>query len=114
MTEAHMRALFLLAGIQVIAARELPNGYWPDAYVEERKASPWWFVQTPAGWIEIGRRKRVISVNWSTTTIRVLVTADDVTKDLDHVHAYGYADCVRYLTELGRAITAATQPKEQP
>lgn len=98
--EARVRALFLLAGIEVKKIYQIENPYWPDAYVEERKRSPWFLVHTPDGMMKIGWRKRVLSINWNDTSIRMLVTADSTTKDLDHVHAWTYAKAVEYLEVL--------------
>lgn len=108
MTAEQVAALFLLAGIKVIKFHQLENKYWPDAYVEERKRSPWWLAMTPAGPITIGRRKRVISIDWEDTALRTVVTEDAVTKGETYVHAYGYAKAVEYLTTLSRAEVTVT------
>lgn len=57
-------------------------------------------MKTPKGLIQIGWRKRVISIDWSDTGIRRVVTEDDVTKDDTMVHAYSYAKALAYLTAL--------------
>lgn len=92
-------ALFLLAGIRVDGYDELPNNYWPrvPAYLQAREASPWWLAHTELGTIKIGWRKRVISIEWDRTEYRCIVTEDDVTKSEAMVHAYSYADAVKYL-----------------
>lgn len=100
MKQEQVKGLFALAGIDVLRMWELPNQYWPDAYVEERKNSPWWLVKTPKGLIEMGWRKRVISIRWDDTEIRRVVTEDDVTKDETMVHAWGYDKALAYLTAL--------------
>lgn len=106
MNEQQARALFLLAGIEVSKMHRLENQYWPESYVLERKNSPWWLAMTLAGPVTIGWRKRVISIDWEDTPVRVIVTSDDVTKDLTYVHAYSYAKAVEYLTALARARQA--------
>jgi len=58
---------------------------------------PWWLVKTHLGLIEIGWRKRVISINWSDTKVKTIVTTDNVTKDENGVHAYSVEDAVKYL-----------------
>lgn len=104
MDKEHMLALFVLAGIEVKHADELPNNYWPRVpeYQELRDESPWWLVQTEFGAIKIGWRKRVISVDWERTSVRAVVTEDEVTKGEDHVHAWTYAKAVEYLTRFQR------------
>lgn len=104
MSEEQARAIFTLAGIQVLNLWELANRYWPtvDAYLKIRAESPWWLVKTPFGLIMIGWRKRVINIDWSDTSLRVVVTKDDVTKDETHVHAWEEVKAVEYLKALAR------------
>jgi hypothetical protein len=99
MPEKYLRALFLLAGIEVQGLFELANGYWPDQpdYAELRRENPWWLVKTNFGMVRIGWRKRVINIDWEDTPVRAIVTTDDVTKDETMVHAYGYAKAVSHL-----------------
>ncbi len=106
MSEEQAKAIFLLAGIIVTRCHQIENGYWPYAYVEERKRSPWWLVETNIGVIIIGWRKRVISIDWTSVAVRVVVTEDDVTKDESRVHAYSYAKAVEYLSKLAHAHRA--------
>lgn len=95
MTEQEVRGLFTLAGFEILALKQLQNGYYggslqsraadvkPVHIYEEGKTlldrealdflnsaviaarEPWWFVKTQFGWVEIGWRKRVIQINWS-------------------------------------------------
>lgn len=104
-----VKALFLLAGIDVSATYELANQYWPDVpqYADLRRQSPWWLVKTPAGLVKIGWRKRVVEIDWTDTGIHQVVTEDDVTKDESMVHAWSYAKAVQYLTVLASAIRHA-------
>jgi hypothetical protein len=106
MNEAQMRAIFLLAGIEISSVFKLPNDYWPDVpdYAELRRESPWWLVRTLSGLVKIGWRKRVIGIDWSDTVVRLEVTPDDVTKDGSMVHAYSYAKAVEYMTTFRRAM----------
>lgn len=103
----HAKALFLLAGIEARKFHQLANKYWPDAdgYAEVRRENPWWLVETPYGLVEIGWRKRVISIDWNDTPVREIVTEDDVTKDATMVHAWSYAKAVEYLS-CWRAVAA--------
>lgn len=103
MNEEQAKALFLLAGFNVTRLHRLENKYWPDAYVEQRQKSPWWLAITEFGPIEIGWRKRVISISWEDTPARVEVTQDDVTKTDTLVHAWSYVKALEYLTTLAAA-----------
>jgi hypothetical protein len=60
-------------------------------------APPWWLVRVPNGLIEIGWRKRVISIDWTETDVRSLVTSDDVTKSETKVHAWSMENALTYL-----------------
>lgn len=106
-TEAHVRALCLLAGIQARSVFQVENAYWPDAYVEVRKLSPWFLVTTPVGVVRLGWRKRVLSIEWSDTPIRKILTADDTTKEENLVHAWSYPKAVEYLQALACELSAA-------
>jgi len=107
MNEEQVKALFLLAGFNVTRLHRLENKYWPDAYVELRQKSPWWLAITEFGPIQIGWRKRVISINWEDTPARLEVTEDEVTKDKTGVHAWSYSKALEYLTTLAAAQHAA-------
>lgn len=107
MNEEQAKALFLLAGFSTTRFHRLENKYWPDAYVAERSNSPWWLVMTEFGPVEIGWRKRVISISWEDTPARVIVTEDNVTKEETFVHAWSYVKALEYLTALAAAQQAA-------
>ena len=106
MTQKTAEALFAIAGIQVLKIKPLPDGYGSVVVGEppHRPGTYWWFVKTVAGWIEVGWRKRVIVIDWSDTRIRTVITEDNVTKGLDHVHAYSELDAAKYLTALAKHI----------
>ncbi len=97
-------ALFTLAEIPVLNIKALPDGYnySPDdsRYFETIPNQVWWFVKTSIGWIEIGWRKRVISINWEDTPIRKIITEDNTTKSNTHVHAWNMEDALKYLKGL--------------
>jgi hypothetical protein len=114
-TEKHVRALCLLAGIEVVKVWQQDNQYWPAAYVEARQRSPWFLVKTKAGMVQIGWRKRVLSIDWDDTPIRMVVTQDDTTKDDAMVHAWSYEKAVEYLGRLAADIdrhAAEAAPKD--
>lgn len=100
MTSDQLKALFLLSGIEMLNQYEIRNKYWPDSETYDGVRTPWWLVKTEFGMIEIGWRKRVISIDWSDTGIAAIVTKDEVTKNDHSVHAWNYADAVKYLTTL--------------
>lgn len=57
-----LKAVFLLAGIEVKSFHQLPNGYCGDQCCSHR---PWGLAETKYGLIKIGWRKSVISIEWS-------------------------------------------------
>jgi hypothetical protein len=109
MLETELRALFLLAGIPIVDAWKTENGYHgavqPDDSAERivyLLNHPWWLVMTEIGIVRIGWRKRVIAIDWSSTSLRKEITNDDVTKSDKDVHAWGYSKAVEYLTTWHR------------
>lgn len=110
-----MRAIFLLAHIEIKRAHRLPNQYSQhEAYADK----PWWLVETYFGIVRIGWRKRVIHIDWASTDVRGVVTEDDCTKGDTMVHAWGYAKAVQHLSALGRlaakvSITPSNGPDDQ-
>ena len=108
MKRKEAEALFTLAGIPVLKTKPLPDGYDYDPddsrYFEKPPRCVWWFVKTPKGWIEIGWRKRVISIDWEDTPIRKIVTEDSTTKGETYVHAWDTEAALKYLKELAKEI----------
>lgn len=105
MTKQEIESLFCLAGFTIYKIWELPNGYWPRHDLEciqryYEIAKPWWLVMTQFGPIEIGWRKRVISIRWDATNVRAIVTSDNVTKEETLVHAWGIEFALVYLRML--------------
>lgn len=111
MTEDHAKALLLLAYIPFKQLYRLENQYWPEAYVEERRGSPWWLAHTEWGVIRMGWRKRVFSIQWEGTEYRGIITEDSTTKDAVMVHAWGYPKAVEYLSDLGRHLRLIAKQK---
>ena len=93
-------SLFILAGIEIKNIWELKNQYWPESYPEMILKYPWWLVETPFGFVQIGTRKRVIEIDWIATGIRKIITEDDVTKDYTIVHAWSIEKVLEYLKSL--------------
>ena len=100
MDSKEVDSIFYLAGIEILNKWELVNQYWPKSYVERIQNSPWWLVKTELGLIRIGWRKRVMSIDWSDTEIRKIVTEHDVTKSEEGVHASSSLMAVEYLIAL--------------
>lgn len=109
-TEDKARSLFSLAGFEVLGIWELRNQYWPDHPRYDSVRSPWWLVKTSIGLVRIGWRKRVLSIDWSDSAIKIILTDDNVTKWEEGVHAYGYAKAVEYLTHLRDRSGARKEP----
>ena len=99
MEEKEVDSIFCLAGIKVLNTWEIMNRYWPrtDNYMDMVLKYPWWLVKTEFGLIQIGWRKRVISIDWSDTNLRQVVTKDEVTKSENGVHAWRVEKAVEYL-----------------
>lgn len=107
--------LFKMAGIAVLKKVAIIDGYGYGAddprFYDQPARCCWWMVMTAVGYVTIGWRKRVVAISWEDTPIRMIVTEDEVTKGMTHVHAYpdhklgaGH-DAVMYLTALGKAIS---------
>jgi hypothetical protein len=96
-------AIMALAGFEVRAVWELANQYWPDNPEYDDVRTPWWLFLTEIGPIQIGSRKRVLHIEWSTCAVRAVVTSDDVTKESTYVHAWSVEKAVEYLKALRKA-----------
>lgn len=109
MTRDEVKAIFTLAGIEVLNIKALVGGYGYDPddvrFYDEKPRLVWWFVKTSDGWIEIGWRKHVISIDWTDTEVRTVLTQDDVTKDATMVHAYNPQKAIEYLATWKQALT---------
>jgi len=112
-----VRAIFLLAGFELINIDTATNPYWGQHAPEY--AGPQYVGFTTEGTIKIHWRKRVLEIDWGIDTIVVYpikdqwdrtyaitesITQDEVTKGPVMVHANSYAKAVEYLTQLNRDI----------
>lgn len=109
MNEDQLRAIFTLAGIEILRLTEAPNPYSP-------LSGPQWAVLTSHGVVTLHWRKRVIDINWTGTKVRyplndqydrpmisdLHVTRDEVTKSPTNVHADTYGAAANYLRALGQ------------
>jgi len=110
-TEAEVESLFTLAGIPILKKWELMNQYWPRVYKDLILENPWWLVKTEVGCILVGPRKRVVSIDWSDTPIRKIVTDESVTKSETLVHAWSVEDALKYLKVLAVEIKRLQEEK---
>ena len=98
-------AMLTLAGFTIERQWELANGYWPLSPDYDDIRQPWWLFKTQVGLIQVGRRKRVIHIEWY--HVDAIVTEDRVTKDERCVHAWSDTDAVTYLKALLEASKKA-------
>ncbi len=116
LSKSEAEAAFKLAGIPVLRTWELAHHYFPHREGESeedtkreavyRATHKSWLVKTPYGLIALLLRKRVIEIDWSDTTCKVIVTADDVTKADHYVHAYSLVKVAEYLSALRSKLEA--------
>lgn len=81
----------------------ITNKYWPEAYVEEIRKSPWLRVFTDRGVIVIGWRKRVIEIDWRDGAFGVEghdVVVGEATHGAAYCHAWSYDDALVCLERL--------------
>jgi hypothetical protein len=101
----YFRKLLDEAGYQKALMTEIPNKYW-----SKDAGHPWFNVRLPGGVIEIGWRKRVISIDWSAHS-KIDMTEEfkneDVTKDSTSIHAWGHQKALDYLKLLKEKIDHA-------
>ncbi len=96
------KGILLIAGFESKKCIELANQYWPATYLLKRAQDPWWMIETQYGYITIGWRKRVISIEWDFADC--IVTEDDVTKATNYVHAYKEEKAIEYLKNLRKHL----------
>jgi hypothetical protein len=98
--EAGYRALFETP----IFLRRIPNQY---CHLPCCLHIPWAEVTTPIGLFTVGRRKRVISIDWSQTlvsqTAEELFPEEKVTKDGCLIHAWSHEKAKEYIQAIHAA-----------
>lgn len=99
LTEEQAKVIFELCGFEIKRIYALQNRYRPTD-----TEHPWWLMATDVGNLIIGTRKRVIHVEWYETGVDLIVTEDEVTKDMGCVHAYSVSKLVEYLTALRQGM----------
>ena len=95
-------SILRLAGYEIRHTWELANGYWPASPHYDDVRKPWWLFLTDIGLVQLGWRKRVLSIEWDANGTRGMVTEDDVTKGETYVHAWSVEKAVAYMRELRR------------
>lgn len=92
------RAELLSLFDNVVFVEQIPNEYchsWCCRHF------PWFIVTTKVGRIKIGRRKRVIEIDWSQTvgtkSSDELFSLETVTKGQRYIHAWSLGDARRYI-----------------
>ena len=93
-----MREVFAKAGYtEDVNLLSIPNEYWKD------DCEPWYLAQVGDRQpIKIGWRKRVINIDWSASKKNLghLFETEDVSKDSDYIHAWGYEKASEYLVKI--------------
>ncbi len=84
-----------------VYVKEIPNGYCNDWCCSHR---PWFIVTTKIGPVEIGWRKRVISISWKGTDVKQnaqeIFPHEDTTKEGQLIHAWSYEKATEYIKRL--------------
>lgn len=126
----HVKAIFLLAGMDILSIDSDENPYWgsprtsgfkPETY---EWAGPRWLVRLKSGAVvKIHRRKHVFDIDWESTPLRFpmedqfgrdfidtdkQLTNDSVTQSPTNVHADSFGKCIDYLQLLARAFERNT------
>lgn len=77
----------------------------PNKYCSCDRCPPWFKVKTVQGEFEIGWRKRVIHIGWSNNNVpEDLFKDQDVTKESDLIHAWGYKKAEEYLKKIRESL----------
>ncbi len=101
-TRKEFEAVFLAIGFDASSAMTvIPNKYGSFSY-----HGPWFQVELPEGSLRIGWRKRVIEIvlsDWSIDCTQ-LFAGEEVTKDQQLIHAWGYDQAVQYLSRMRHAV----------
>lgn len=103
------RAVLFAAGFPPgTPMRQIPNGYWRNA---DRPVPPWWRVSSNIGEFEIGWRKRVVSIEFSTDhpawlDLQGLFHDQNVTKERALIHAWSAQTASEYLKRIREEFAA--------
>jgi hypothetical protein len=104
------RQAFADAGYRQFELIPIPNRYWGDGTF-----GPWFRVETGFGTIVIGWRKRVISIDWSETTLQLDpdFSTENVTKGDHSIHAWSYDAAIQYLRVIRGAAAGERIPADK-
>lgn len=90
----------------------LPNGYCSNRCCEHK---PWFLCHTPDGDIEIGWRKRVISIEWKENFKDFDISifdSEDVTKWSRGIHAWGSEKAYEYIKKVKEIVNSKPEDKK--
>lgn len=94
--------VFAEAGYTQAVLTSIPNEYCGDPTC----CGPWFLVRTEVGNFKVGWRKRVINLEWAgegigpKRNLLSLFRREDVTKDPNHIHAWGREKLIDYLQRI--------------
>ncbi len=75
-----------------------------NEYTRNEYSDPWFYFYTNSGVVKIGRRKRVINIDWSNfpdpVTAEELFPEEKCTKGLHNIHADSLFTCKRYVEKI--------------
>jgi len=96
--------IFQEAGFRSVYLRDIPNGYEGDNIY----TSPWFIAKTQLGDIQIGWRRHVINIDWSTTKrdLSHLFEEAKVTKGPMMIHAWGEEMAINFLRRIREGLGA--------
>ena len=110
-----LRGLLQAAGIDGRVTL-IDNQYWPKDPSFDKVRTPWLRVETAAGRIVIGWRKRVICIDWKGSGFKVsgaeIVQDEKTTHDGHMCHAWSYAEAEACLTRLRATFPEPPVPSE--
>lgn len=100
-----VKSMFAATGFKVNKVYVLENKYWPanQAYLEIRSKNPWFLLKTQFGLIEVGKRKRVIHLDWRDINENQLTPKEGeewITNGPGYVHSYSNEALVSNLFKL--------------
>jgi hypothetical protein len=103
--EELVKSMFVATGFKVSKVYVLENKYWPfnNAYLDIRAKNPWFLLKTQFGLIEVGRRKRVIQLDWTDICDKSLTPKEGeewITNAPGYVHSYSNEALVANLFKL--------------
>lgn len=99
--EEAFSGVFEKAGYRSVHFSKIPNEYCPCDY-----CATWFQVSTEVGIFHVGRRKRVVSIDWSHTgkDFSSLFEDHNVTRWVGGIHAWSLGDMANYLRRIRKSV----------